>query len=345
MTLHRHLEARLRAAAFAANTAGPQPKRGADIFDGPYPRTWDEFIGQPLAREHLQAAIASSRRRGVRLEHVLIASGLAGIGKSSLARLIASELGAGLLALSGVIAVDEARTALRAMRDGDVLFIDEIHQIVGGNRARAEWLLHLLQDGRLLTARGAEPMPDVTVVAATTDAQKLPETILDRFVIQPTLVPYDEAEALMIASGLAGRMGFGGDVLGPVPNADLIALTQAANNAPRTMRKLLATYRDTAFRGEETRFDVDAALRWAGYTRDGLDEVAQKYLLVLVACEGRASLATIAGQMGEPGPLRHTEALLGVRGYITIEGNGRELTQAGVVRAGELLVERGIVDE
>ncbi len=336
--LHPLLEARLAAAAINAGTSGPQPRRGAEIFDDADPRTWEEFVGQARARQHLCAAIRSAQARDRRLDHVLIAS-ISGAGKTSLARLIASELGVGLVELSGVIGVDEARAALQSMKDGDVLFIDEIHMMVAGGKAKAEWLLPFLQTGKLLTSRGAEPMPDVTVIGATTDVQKLPHTITDRFIIQPMLVPYRDTEAVQILAGMAQRMGFGSDGLPPVPDDDLAALARAANNSPRGMRNLLATYRDTLFQADGG-YDLDLALSWRGVTRDGLDQVAQDYLMVLVACEGQASLATIQGQMGESGPLHYTESLLGARGYMTIEGRGRKLTSEGVQRAAELIASR-----
>ncbi len=333
------LAQRLKRAQAAAEVDGPQPRRGAEIFEGDYPCDWSAFVGQERAKEHLQAAISSARARGRRLDHVLIASGMAGVGKTSLARLVAGSMGAGFQELSGTISVDEARPALQVMEPGDVLFIDEIHQVSG---VKGEWLLHLLQDGRLLTGRGAEPMPDITVVAATTDPQRLPRTILDRFVIRPTLAPYTDEEAVRITCELAARLGFGSGVIPTPEPGDLLAMARAGNNSPRSIRALLATYRDTRFAGGE--YSLDLALTWAGTTRDGLDNTAQEYLLVLAACEGQASLATISGQMGEPGPLRHTEALLGMRGYVTIEGRGRKLTTAGVQRVGELMVERGLVE-
>jgi Holliday junction DNA helicase RuvB len=336
--LHPLLEARLQAAAINAGVSGPQPRRGEAIFDDADPRTWTEFVGQARARQHLQAAIRSAQARGKRLDHVLIAS-ISGAGKTSLARLIAHELGVGVLELSGVIGVDEARQALSAMKDGDVLFIDEIHMMVSGGKSKAEWLLPFLQTGKLLTSRGSEPMPDVTVIGATTDVQKLPHTITDRFIIQPMLAPYRDSEAVQILTGMAARMGFGTDDLPAVPETDLAALAEAANNSPRGMRNLLATYRDTLFQAGGA-YDLDMALSWRGVTRDGLDQVAQDYLLVLVACEGQAALATIQGQMGESGPLQYTESLLGARGYMTIEGRGRKLTPEGVARAAKLIQAR-----
>lgn len=310
------------------------PKRGAQIFERDYPRSWKEFIGQEMAREHLQAAVTSAKTRGVRLEHVLLRSGFHGIGKSSLARLIAGQMGAGLVELSGKIKVDEARLALESCEDGDVLFIDEVHQTAG---VSGEWLLHLLQDGRLLTARGAEKVADVTVVAATTDAQRLAQTVLSRFPIRPTLAPYTDEEAVLIAKGLAKRLGFGRGGLPAAPDGDLKGIALAGNNSPRDIRALLVTYRDT--REVAGGYDLARALRWMQLTEDGLDDLAQQYLQALVRQDGPASIATIRAVLHEPGPLHQTEQLLLTRGFIEISSVGRELTDAGEQRAHRLVLE------
>lgn len=341
--IHPRIQERLRVAGMAVAVEGPTPKRGEEIFgDGPYPRNWDQFVGQSTAVRHLKAVIASARARGTRLDHVLLASGMGGVGKSSLARLIAYLCGVGFMELSGPVTVDEARSALRGMQDGDILFLDEIHQLVSGGKGRAEWLLHLLQDGRLLTASGAEPMPDVTIIGATTDSQRLPTTILGRFRIRPVLEAYTDDEALQIIQGMAVKLEFGTDLFPMPPNDTLSAIATAANNAPRDMTAVLVAYRDTYYDGEPG-FDLNTALAWAGVSSDGLNRIAQDYLLVLVSCEGKASIATIAGMLGEPGPLGHTENLLSQRGYVTIESGGRRLTVDGVRRAGKLLQERGLV--
>lgn len=318
-------------------TEGPTVRRGEEIFSGTdYPRTWADFVGQPGARAYLQATIASAQARGARLDHVLLASGMPGVGKTSLAKLIASEMKVGIVELSGQVGVDEARTALRGMDDGDVLFYDEIHLAMAGGGAKAGWLLHLLQDGGLMTPAGFEKMPAVTVVAATTDAQRLPATILGRFMIRPVLEGYTPAESLEITQHLAHRMN-----LSPMPDvADLRVVARASNNSPREMRGLLVALRDSYFAGEPG-YDIDVALSWAGVTRDGLSRLAQDFMVVLlVMCEGKASLATVAGLLNEPGPLGHTEQLLQQAGYLTIEPGGRALTEAGITRTVQLLDER-----
>lgn len=332
-------------AGTAGMTTAQSARYGKDIFSGPGPTTWEEYIGQERAKAMLRACIASAQARGVRLGHTLIAAGQYGAGKSALARLIAAEMGVGIVELSGKIKVDEARPILRKMKAGDILFIDEFHAMVSGGKGNAEWLLHLLEDGRLLTAKGSEPMPDITVIAATTDVGRLPETILSRFPVKPVLVTYSLLEARQIAFEMAKVLSFDGENLEPLSENTADAVSLAANRIPRDIRQLLTLLRDAAYAGQARHLpdgdrDLSTALRWAGVTADGLSEDAQRYLMaLLVDFDGRAGEKTIAAALGEPGPLRHVEKLLLTKGLIVITPTGRQLTDRGADRTAELLTE------
>lgn len=331
---------RIRAGALTARTnAGPTPIRGADIIAGPdVPASLADFVGQDQAIARLRMAIASAKARGARMDHVLLASGLHGVGKTTLAKLIAYEMGVGFLELSGAVSAEEARTALTGMGDGDVLFYDEIHLAVAGGKAKAEWLLHLLQGGSITTGAGVQKMADVTVIAATTDAQRLPATLLSRFLLTPTLVPYDNDQADHVAASLASRMGVA------TTDAVLSAVARAANNSPREMKALLVTVRDQIAIGAGV--DFEQVLAFAGRTSDGLDSIAQDYLMtLLVTCSGVGGQSTIAGALGEPGPLGLTEQMLVQRGFIEIAPRGRVLTDAGAARTMSLLSERGLLEQ
>lgn len=323
-----------------------KPKRGEEIFAGTdYPSQWDAFIGQQLAVVQLKAAIVSAKIRGVNLNHILLASGLHGIGKTTLAKLIAFHAEVGLVEVSGKISVDEIRPLLKGMEDGDILFIDEIHQLVAGGKNGAEWLLHLLQDGVLMTARGAEQMPKVTVVAATTDAQKLPQTILSRFFVKPILHEYEEPEASLIAAGMCARMGFDGVMLPAPDEATLVGLARASNNAPREMKGLITVLLDAALSGlcpytNEGSYDLSVALQIAGLTHDGLDRMAQDYLLALYGFEGRAGADSLMKALKQTVPPKHTEELLTSRNYVVVRSRGRELTDLGYERVMELINEQ-----
>lgn len=332
----------VRTSASRARNGGatPSPLVGDAIFEGTdYPRTWDGFVGQERAVAQLRAACFSARYRQQRMDHCLIASGIAGIGKTALAKLIAADLGTGLVEISGKVTVDDVRPILQGMQDNDVLFFDEIHQAVSGGAAKAEWLLQLLQDGALVTKSGVELLPKITVIAATTDVQKLPTTIIGRFPIKPVLQPYTAAQAEQIAHTVAKKLGFGDLV--PYYD-DLSTIAVASNGNPRDMRALLIALRDSYLAYQA--YDLDLALDWVGVTKDGLTRVAQDYLIVLLTMfEGRGGEKSIGSALNEPGPLRHTEQLLVQAGYITITPSGREMTEDGVTRTVALLAERGLV--
>lgn len=325
--------------------ARPGPKRGEDLFKGTdYPSRWEDYIGQTEAKNFLRAAAMSAKYRKARLDHIMIASGTAGIGKSALVRLIAKEMDTGLMEVQGAVDVNDAIRILTVMKDGDILFWDEIHNAVSGGKAKAEWLLSFLQDGVIITSAGITRVPDVTVIAATTDAQKLPEAILSRFTVKPVLESYTEEQAGQIvdvvARGVFCAIGL------PKPGEwNRKAIVEAANCNPRAITQLLKILRDSAlangFAGTtSSTYPMDDMFRWSGLTADGLDKLAQDYLATLYTQPNfRAGEKSIAQALGEPTPPRHTEKLLIQKGLIRICPQGRELTAEGIDRVVELVEE------
>ena len=307
------------------------------LLGGDYPTTWGKFIGQVQAKEQLLTATRSAKKRGVRMPHTLLASGTPGIGKTSLALLAAAEMKAGARVVSGKFTMGEARMAFAEMDDGDVLIIDEIHQMVAGGKAGAEWLLNYLQDGVLLTPLGPEQQPSVTIIGATTDSGRLPETVLNRFPCQPLLVAYTETEAAKIALGTAQRIF----TELPMPSAtNCREIAAAASHNPRVIKGVLEALRDIALveDGENYNgkaYDITKALLWLGLSRDGLTEGCRRYLLVLLNDFGGrpAGQAAMADRLQEPGGLAYTERLLMDKGYLVKGVGGRVLTSDGVRRA------------
>jgi Holliday junction DNA helicase RuvB len=340
--------ARRSARSAVAKMSPPKPKVGDAIFEGTsYPRTWDGYIGQTKAIVQIRAACYSARARQSNMDHVLIATGHHGIGKTALAKLIAADLGTGLIEIQGSISEDEARLMFAGMEDNDVLFWDEIH--LAATR-KSSWLLSVLQDGVLITKRGVETLPKITVIAATTDAQKLPETILSRFKVRPLMEAYTDAEAARIAFGMATRL-FDHPGL-RIPSLETcVAVAVASNTNPRECDVLLTVLRDAALTGHATAdtdgtYDLAMALEWQGTTADGLTRLAQDYLCTLLSVfEGQAGEKTIANALGEPTAPRHTEKLLVSKGLLTITPTGRQITELGVERTVTLLTERGLLEE
>jgi len=327
-------------------TRGPRIKRGDEILEGPYPQSFAEFIGQDTARTQLLATIESAQLRDEPMDHILLASGSPGIGKTALGRLTANLGRAGFIELGGAVTDKDVLRAVRVMQDGDVLFLDEVHRLVAGGKAKAEWLLTLLQDGVLQLPTGVVQVPAITVIATTTDAQRLPETILDRFPVKPLLVPYTVAEAVRIAMVTARRLGFGTDLLPEPSGTDwLIEVAQAGDCNPRRMSGLLTAVRDVALSTgngnlTEDGYDLTVALQWSGLTRDGLTRGMQDYLVALYAYGGTAGAGTLKALLTEV-EIALTERHLIQRGYITITPRGRELTDYGMERATLLAHEQG----
>ena len=316
-------------------------KYGEEILAGPYPKSMAEFIGQETARLELTGEVTSALLAKRPVGHILLASGLPGIGKTTLARLTAHMMGAGLADLGGVnVRAEDAVTVVRQMSDGDVLFLDEVHLLVAGGKNKADWLLTLLQDGMIQTRRGAVQAPKITVIAATTDPMKLPRTILDRFRVQPLLKPYQPDEAAGVARMLAQRLGFGVELPVVQDQQWFRRIAAAADFNPRTMGRLLeAVRRSYALNGEiftEGAYDLTQALVFTGLTADGLTRGQVKYLTRLHTAGGTASQATLKALLRE-NDFTYDEGGLLERGLVEICPGGRTLTDWGEKRAKDLL--------
>lgn len=338
------IEAYIQGEDFSDIAGAQEPKRGEEIFEGTdYPREWTGFVGQDGAKEQLQIQIASANARSARLEHTLLDSGTHGIGKSTLATLLAHKAGVGITQTTGPLDVDDARRLMKPMQDRDILFVDEAHTLVQGGRSKGDWLLPFMTEGRLYTSSGAIDMPDITIVAATTDVGRLPQTIISRFMVRPTLVPYTPDEGAQIAANLATRLGLnqgqsttaGGRTRRRVMQPDHYReIAVAADYNPRAMRQILTAVRDLEFAYPETYPNLPKSFEWAGVSGDGLTTLAREFLIILLtAKDNTASIESIKAQLGEPGPLKHEEQTLLKRSLITITGRGRQLTDTGRTRA------------
>jgi Holliday junction DNA helicase RuvB len=331
----RHLTAVGTDTQSTTRSRGRQPKRGEEIFAGTdYPKTWAGFVGQDEAKEQLQVHIASRRAENKPLDHILLASGLHGVGKTTLAHLIAYKAKAGLHEVSGAIDVEKFKQLVKTMEDGDVLLWDEFHTAVAGGKGKVEWILPFMTEGRLYSDQGAIECPKISIVAATTDGGRLPETVLSRFMVKPKLVPYSEDEALEITRNLAERMNVRLD------DVEVPAIAQASSGNPRDMRSILTAARDLQLAFADDPLDLDKAIRWAGFSKDGLTQIAQDILqILLLQPKYLASVDTLQGMLSEPGPIKHAEKELLNRGLVAITGRGRQLTDEGVARANLLMME------
>lgn len=306
-----------------------------------YPRRWQDYIGQEPAKRMLQVAVKSAKVRKQPLDHILIAHPSPGVGKTALANLVANSMGRPCRMISGQMGANKARLLFAHMKDGDVLFYDEFHQVMDSGRKNAEWLLTYLQDGTLPGPLGAESQPRVTIVAATTDATRLPESIVSRFPIQPPMQEYSNEEAARIAALMArGILGEFDLPMVSKRNAEHLAL--AGCNNPRAIRRLLVVLRDMTITNEialrGTSYDISALLDWQGITHDGLDPVAQRYLSTLASeFDGSAGAKAMEDRLQQAGGLKLTERVLMDKGLIAKTRTGRTLTQAGITRVKDLV--------
>ena len=316
-----------------AREQGADVKYGDDIFgNGPYPRTLTDFVGQQEAKQQIAAAMVSSSNRDAAFPHMLLASGFPGIGKTALAKIVAKTLNVGYVEVGGTVTAKEIRPTLLKMQDHDVLFIDEIHRMVSSGKRNAEWLLQVLQDRILATANGTDQIADITIIAATTDMQKLPKTILGRFGLQPQMVQYTEVEAVHIAKLSGKQVGL---ILQP---ADSHRIAAASDYNPRMIRRIVERLRDIREAATDTDDDVLLAIKWAGQAPDGLSRGACDYLMLLFGYGGTAADRTLRAALNEVS-LEHSEQTLIQRGYIQVTSRGRELTPLGVERAEQLMEE------
>lgn len=301
---------------------------------GVYPAKWSEFRGQEIAKEQLRKAARSARIRKAAMEHTLIVGDTGG-GKTALARLVAAEIRMPILEISGMVPISTARRTWTELPPRSVIWWDEFHRAVEGGRKNVEWLLHYLQDGELKGPFGPEPMPAATILAATNRPDLLPPTIRNRM-NRVRLGPYSTAEAAGIA-GLMSRRVLEVEGLPALSRDNALTVATISHCNPRAVLRNLLTLRDIALTTKNVARDngyvLDELFRLTGVTPDGLDVLAQLYLLVLLRefPEG-AGIATLKDRLMEPS-LSVTEHVLVQMGYVGKTRGGRTLTAAGMARA------------
>ena len=280
---------------------------GADVIGeegGLRPRHLEEFVGQRELKEHLGIILEATRRREQAVDHLLFA-GPPGLGKTTLAGIVAGELGVGLHVTSGP-ALDRAgdlAAILTRLGEGDVLFIDEIHRL---GRIVEEVLYPAMEDFQLDIVLGKGPaarsirldLPRFTLVGATTRTGLITGPLRDRFGLVARLDFYDAEELRSIVMRAAGILGIG------IDGGGASEIARRARGTPRIANRLLRRVRDFA----EVRGDgmIDAAtahegLAVFGVDDLGLDKVDRAVLANL--CQkfggGPVGLGTLAISVGE----------------------------------------------
>jgi Holliday junction DNA helicase RuvB len=280
-------------------------RRPEDIDAALRPKSLDDFVGQKAARENLRVFIEAAKSRGDALDHVLF-FGPPGLGKTTLAQIIARELGVGFRATSGPVIAKSGDLAalLTNLEDGDVLFIDEIHRLAP---AVEEILYPAMEDRALDLMIGEGPsarsvridLPKFTLVGATTRQGLITTPLRDRFGIPVRLTFYSVEELEQVVRRAARLLGLSLTADG----AQEIA--RRSRGTPRIAGRLLRRVRDFAHSAGDGEVDAkvaDGALTRMEVDQLGLDAMDRRYLLMIADLYkgGPVGVETLAAGLSEP---------------------------------------------
>lgn len=311
------------------------------------PSTLSQYIGQEPLKARLQVYIQAARQREEPLDHVLL-YGPPGLGKTTLAMVIANEMGVGLRTTSGpaIEKSGDLLALLNELQPGDVLFIDEIHRMP---KTVEEMLYSALEDfyvdiiaGEGPTARPIHfPLPPFTLIGATTRAGMLSQPLRDRFGIVEHMAYYTTAELAEIIQRSA-------DIFNTtIKESGAIELARRSRGTPRVANRLLRRVRDFAM--VKQRDDIDDAM--VNFSLDllkvdsaGLDEVDHKILRTMIEYYqgGPVGVNTIAANIGEEVDTIESmyEPYLLQIGFLQRTPRGRVVTQAAYEHLGLPFVEK-----
>jgi Holliday junction DNA helicase RuvB len=280
-------------------------RRPEDLDAALRPKTLDEFVGQRGARENLRVFIAAAKQRGDALDHVLF-FGPPGLGKTTLAQIIARELGVGFRATSGPVIAKSGDLAalLTNLEDGDVLFIDEIHRLAP---AVEEILYPAMEDRALDLMIGEGPsarsvridLPKFTLVGATTRQGLLTTPLRDRFGIPIRLNFYSVEELEQVVRRAARLLGLA------LTDDGAHEVARRSRGTPRIAGRLLRRVRDFAQAAGAAEVDArvaDGALNRMEVDGLGLDAMDRRYLTMIadVYRGGPVGVETLAAGLSEP---------------------------------------------
>ena len=305
------------------------------------PKRLKDYIGQEKIKENLEIYIEAAKRRGEPLDHILF-YGPPGLGKTTLAGIIANEMNANLRVISGpaIEIPGEIAAIIRRLNEGDVLFIDEIHRL---NKPVEETLYSAMEDYAIdvVTGKGSAAdtihidLPKFTLIGATTRAGLLSAPLRDRFGLVHRMQFYEPSELAVIVANSAAKLGVSIDTEGA------LEIGLRSRGTPRIANRMLKRVRDYAqvkYDGSIDKAVTDEALTLLEVDREGLDYTDRSILETMISKfgGGPVGLDTLAAAIGEdPGTIEDVyEPYLVKKGFINRTPRGRVVTDSAYEHLG-----------
>jgi holliday junction DNA helicase RuvB len=306
------------------------------------PQTLEEYVGQTRMKESLRICIEAAKGRGEALDHAIF-YGPPGLGKTTIAHIIAREMGVAIRSTSGLVLTHAGDLAaiLTNLQERDVLFIDEIHRLPASVE---EALYPAMEDFQLDLVIGQGPstrsikldLPRFTLIGATTRAGALTSPLRERFGLVNRLDFYSSEELHSIVTRSAGLLGI------PIETDGAAEIAGRGRGTPRIVNRLIKRVRDFAqikAKGHVTRQVAKDALTWLGVDEAGFDDMDRKILLTIIEKfgGGPVGIESLAAAVNEEKDTLEDvyEPFLIQSGYLERTARGRQATRLSFQHLGK----------